>query len=401
MKKRKHNTEPTGGTTYNHIPDIEIIDLELDGNTDLSEPIVVKEVPDTISRDDIITEEAYEISEDAIAAEHQSSKKNWKDWRSYMNMHVLLLAVFIIFVFAIIAKFSNWGIFVDINDIQSDHSAGYLDVLDQFLPLVDSTGMPVETDVVDNIVVFGNAPFADNRDSEDNLANMIAEASGAKVYNCSVSGSYLAFRSYFFDSSSYPMDAYGFYWLATLASNGANAHYYPEAETALGADLPPEAKEVYETLTTLDFNTVDVVVVMYDASDYLMGHEMYDDLNPTNVQTFTGNLEAGIEMLQTTYPHIRIIVMSPTYAYALNEDGEYVSSDMYRYGQDVLSTYVIKESDSSASRSVSFIDHLYGTITESNADKYLTDHLHLNVKGRELVAERFMDALTAYSTIHK
>ena len=137
---------------------------------------------------------------------------------------------------------------------------------------------------------------------------------------------------------------------------------------------------------------------MYDASDYLAGHEMYSDQNSTDIMQFTGNMEAGIELLQSTYPHIRIIVMSPTYAFAVNEQGEYVSSDMYTYGeQDVLSTYVIRQYASAATRSVSFVDNLYGTITEDNASEYLTDNLHLNVAGRRLVAERFEYALNYYN----
>ena len=102
-------------------------------------------------------------------------------------------------------------------------------------------------------------------------------------------------------------------------------------------------------------------------------------------------------MLRAYYPHLRFIVLSPTYAYAINEDGNYVSSDMYTYGWDVLSTYSIKENTSCARQQVTFIDNLYGTITEANAEEYLTDKLHLNAEGRKLVAQRFVDALNYYA----
>ena len=137
---------------------------------------------------------------------------------------------------------------------------------------------------------------------------------------------------------------------------------------------------------------------MYDATDYLMGNAMYNDDNPTDPTQFTGNLEASLEVLQRLYPQIRIIVMSPTYAYAIDVDGNYVSSDIYIYnGRDVLSTYVIKECYSSNLHSVSFMDNLYGSITEDNAKEYLTDNLHLNVKGRKLIAKRFEYFLNYYS----
>lgn len=395
MKKTNTFHEHPSGT----IPDIEIIDLELNTNikqnTENSTKEAAPDIPEEpVPAEDIDDFDDLDALDDEEMWEEDAPQKKKKGWRSFLNMHMLLLVVFLIFVGCIYFKFSNWGERIDISQIVSDNSDKNLDILDEFLPLMDKTGKIIDTGDVDTIVVFGNAPFADNRDSKDNLANMIADATGATVYNCSVTGSYLASEWPFFDANEKPMDAYCFYWLVTLAVNGANAQYYADAASVLGDDIPPDAQEVYDTLTTLDFSTVDVITIMYDATDYLMGHEMYDDANSTNIQQFTGNLEAGIELLQDTYPNIRIIVLSPTYAYAIDEEtGEYVSSDIYRYGQDVLSTYVIMQYNSCISRSVSFVDNLYGTITEDNAQDYLTDNVHLNADGRKLVAKRFMQAL--------
>lgn len=418
-EKKTKIQEPIPESTQNSIPDIEIIDLEQEHNLGLfrrkkkenaptpepapvEEPIAetqttkVQPVEEPVWEE---PEEAIHLGETDLEKPQPEKRASGMNWRSLMNTHVLLLAVFVIFIVCLVIKFKNWGVYVDPSQIDHDKQGTYLDVLDQILPLTDKDGKPVPTGKVDTILAFGNAPFADDRDSKDNLANMIADATGATVYNCSVSGSYLAAQYPYFSAQDSAMDAYTFYWLATLVSTGGNAHYYPEAVKALSLmdAVPPEAEEVYDILTTIDMNEVDVITIMYDASDYLMGHEMYDDANETNIQQFTGNLEAGIEMIQATYPHIRIIVMSPTYAYAVDEKGNYVSSGVYRYGQDVLSTYVIKEYSSCASRSVSFIDHLYGTITEANADEYLIDNLHLNVEGRKLVAERFLKVLNYYN----
>lgn len=456
MRRKKSHPEQTAGTPVNHIPDIDIIDLELDGNDmddrlpeliegdllriealqkqlgeDLLNTGIIQEQKESpvnevnplhtgdlqeqekgtaLSRkqnksnaqntDDLEQQDKAisETNDDGLQEENAAPKKGL---RSFLNMHVLLLLVFVIFVVSIVVRFMNWGQRINQSDIIKNESGEYADVLDQILPLTDADGKPIIQEKMDTIVAFGNSPFSDDRDSRDNLANMIADAAGAKVYNCSVSGSYLASERPAYDSKEAPMDAYCFYWLITLATSGANSHYYEEAKNILGDALPPEAQEVYDTLTTLDFNTVDVVTVMYDATDYLMGHEMYDDANSTNIQQFTGNLEAGIELLQATYPNIRIIVMSPTYAFAVDENGEYVSSDIYTFGQDVLSTYSIKEFQSATSRGVSFIDHLYGTITEANAKDYLTDNLHLNVEGRKLVRDRFLKALNYYNQDNK
>ena len=317
--------------------------------------------------------------------------------KRFINVHTILLLVFLITIAGIVYRFLNWGQRVNLSEIEAEGSESTPDTLDLILPLMDSEGNVVATQRnSDTIVFFGNAPFADDRDSSDNLVNIIAEKTGSTVYNCSISNSYLAADNNTIRITKFPRDAYNFYWLVHLAVKSPVYKQLIQSTEILEEEASPEADEVFDTLWNLDFNNVDVIVIMYDASDYLAGHEMYNDLNSTDIQQFTGNLEAGIELLQDTYPWIRIIVMSPTYAYAVDEDGNYVSSDIYTYGWDVLSTYSIKEHSSCSNHSVTFIDHLYGTINEDNADKYLIDNLHLNVEGRKLVADRFVDALYYY-----
>lgn len=396
---KKNNTYPEH--QQDNIPDIDIIDLDnaedLDSDKISDTDTLHAEGKDTDAED---TTDADSANGDAFSsdAENETSVPVKKHFFSRINMHIVFLAVVVVFFVGIIYKFSNWGVRIDLEEIFRDGEGTYEDTLDEILPLIGGTEEGPVDDGVTTILAFGNAPFADDRDSEDNLANIIAKMADATVYNCSVSGSYLAALNPYYDPSVAPMDAYNFYWLCTLATGGPIEHYYDQAKENLGENTPAEADEVYNTLTTLDYSTVDVITIMYDASDYLAGHAMYSDQNSTDIEQFTGNLEAGIELLQNTYPNIRIIVMSPTYAFAVDENGEYISSDMYTYGgRDVLSTYVIKEYASCASRSVSFVDHLYGTINEDNAKDYLIDNLHLNLDGRKKVAERFEAALNYYN----
>lgn len=317
--------------------------------------------------------------------------------KRFINVHTILILVFLLTIGGIAYRFTHWGQKVDINDITPGDQEYQTETLDLFLPLVDKEGNEIKKKLdKPTIVCFGNAPFADDRDSEDNLANMIAKRTGGTVYNCSVTDSFLAAVNYTIDANKYPWDAFNFYWLVQLGMKSPLYANCDRAMNQLGDDCPKEAREVYDTLWNLDFSEVDVITIMYDASDYLASHEMYNSDNPTDIEQFTGNLEAGIEVIQEKYPEIRIIVMSPTYAFAVDSKGNYVSSDQYRYGWDVLSTYSIKEHESCLDRSVSFVDHLYGTINEDNAKEYLIDNLHLNKAGRELVADRFMEALNYY-----
>lgn len=385
-------------THLHHIPDIDIIDLEDDGKLENEYNNSTDSPKNTATEDlDDFDVEDFPMEED-LEEEEDFYEPPRRGIRSFLNMHVIFAIVGVCLIAGIFFSIKNWGVKVDLDEIFKDGQGEYSDTLDSILPLLNDSGENPADDGVTNIVCFGNAPFADDRGMEDNLANIIARETGATVYNCSVGDSYLAALSPYFNSDTEPLDAYNFYWLVTLAVGGPVEHFFENSARTLGDATPPEADEVYEILTTLDFNKVDVVAIMYDASDYLEGHYMYNDANHTDISYFTGNMEAGIELLKSIYPHIRIIVLSPTYAFAVDENGEYVSSDIMTYGgMDVLSTYVIKQSDSAAIQSVSFVDNLYGTINEDNAEKYLIDNLHLNVEGRKLVAKRFIEALNYYN----
>ncbi|MDR0963656.1 MAG: SGNH/GDSL hydrolase family protein [Clostridium sp.] len=273
--------------------------------------------------------------------------------------------------------------------VDSDH-----DVM--CLPIIPEGAVVPQDDGATTIVAFGNAPFADDKDSPDSLSSIIASKTDVTIYNCAVKDSYLSTANFTFNAQDYAMDAWSFYWMACLITFGTNDWMYQEAFAYLGENTPADARESYETLRSIDFMDVDVITILYDGSDYLEGRSVYTDGNTTDIQTFTGNLAAGIEIIRSVYPHIRIIVLSTPYAYAIDEDGSYVSSDIKRYGKDSLSTYMIKVSDLCYNENITHVDLLYEAFHEENATEYLKDNLHLNVDGRNAIADRFIFALNYF-----
>mgnify|MGYP002762029046 FL=1 len=398
--KRNDSNHNIHTSPVNGMPDIEIVDLENETMQDTDSGKSThksnkKQTSDVSPKADEYDDFSEEYEEEDYPEEDEAPAP--AGIRRFLNVHVFFALAMIIVIGLVAYRFTHWGQRVSQSDIFKDGQGSYDDSWDSILPLTDENGQMVITDA-SNIVLFGNAPFADDRDSSDSLANLIAKETGANVYNCSISGSYLAAQELNFDPTVAAMDAYCLYWLVSLATGAPIDNYYVQAAERLGDKTPADAEEVINTLKALDFNTIDTVAIMYDATDYLLGNPMYNDDNPTDPTQFTGNLEASLDVLQSLYPQIRIIVMSPTYAYAVDENGDYVSSDMYIYNnRDVLSTYVIKECYSANLHSVSFMDNLYGSITEDNAKEYLTDNLHLNVKGRKLIAKRFEYFLNYYA----
>lgn len=314
-----------------------------------------------------------------------------------MNWNLAFLVVFLLIIIFVIVRLIIWDKGVE-SDYDPNANVTEFDVesMDYILPLNPSLLEGREDDGVNTIVCLGNAPFADDRDSDKNLANLIAQKTDSTVYNCSVADSYMTalLPAY---SAEHPYDAFSFYWLTTVFTVD-NGSLIDSALETIG-DVPADLQESMDLLRSIDFETVDVIAIMYDGNDYLGGRQTVDSENTSNIRTFTGALAAGIQLIQQTYPHIRIIVMSPTYAYALDENGGYASSDLTDYGMGPLSTYAILESNICYDNSVTFVDNIYASINEDNADTYLTDYIHINEAGRELLADRFGYALNMYQGV--
>lgn len=376
MKENGNNKQDTSP--------INILDLDkLDNNTN-------------IDYDEMSKSEEYLVSEEE-ASDNSSIKRKTKKLPK-ISIHLLFLVVLILCMLFIVHRIKNWGTIVNWDDLITEDDGNEEDtveVLDNILPNLYEGDEPALTDGVTQIVLFGNGAFAEDYGTDDNVGNIIAELADATVYNCSVSGSYLAASKESFYVDQDPMDAFNFYWLATFAALDNDIPCRTALEEA-SDPLPEEARDVYKLLLTLDFTTIDVIGIMYDASDYLDGRPVYNAANETDIQTFSGNLAAGVELLQAAYPHIRIIIMSPTYAYAINKAGEYVDSDQYVYNEYDLSTYALMLERSTSPYGVSFVDNIYGTVNVYNAKDYLIDNVRLNKDGKQKLAERFVYALTYY-----
>ena len=329
-------------------------------------------------------------------SENQQNKPKWLKY--VFSVPFLLIIVILCILIYLIVRLSNWGFRIDNDYI--DQRGVYTDgrdTYDDIFPLTDDEGNYLANKSPHTILFFGNYPFSDDRDSENNVVNMIARQTGATTYNCSVSGSYLAAKSETLKYTESGLDVYNFYWLCLYLTMDQPLDYFDWLESLDGATIFPETEYLKSTLDTIDMSTVDTIAIMYDASDYLAGSMMNDPDNPENVMSFTGNLRAGLELLQAKYPTIRIIVLSPTYAFGIDDNGEYVSSDVKIYeGGATLSAYMMKECETAIDRGVSFVDNVYGTFNEDEAPEFLEDHLHVNQKGRELLVKRFISALTKY-----
>ena len=403
----------------NKIPDIDLIDLDstdlaaLDsvdtgtGNADTGSENADLQSTDNMNIDnndanDTDTEDADNQDTDTKDADAGDKPRKIK---FRLNTHIVLIAIIVLTVAVIVIKFSNWGQFIDPSTNSGDSDDYQAENYDSILPLTDESGDLIAPDLSDglSIAVFGNTPFADDRDSKEGLAGLLADMADATVYNFSIGGSYLASTQAHPYTDVNPWDALTFYWMAYLTTDIEVDDYVGQALDVMGDSAPPELAEVHSLYSTVDFDTVDIIVVMYDATDYLMGHSIYNPDNPTDIQTFLGNLTAGLELLQKNHPNTRIIVMSPPYAYSADKDenGNYISSDIVKYNSNALSEFAVQEAYICSLMQISFVDNIYNTFNENNARDYLTDNLHLNAAGRRRIAERLVDAINYYNSFYE
>ena len=315
------------------------------------------------------------------------------------NLHYIFLGMIGLILLIVIVKLIIWNIGEKDTTPDADDEAFNTESMDNIVPLDSSDPNASNVDDDLNILFLGNGQLAEDKDSETNLANIIQRKTGATIYNCAIDGSYMAMKNETY-KGSFPYDGLSFYNLCTVFSVGNHKltdwvrRDYKQNE---GTDLPEDAAYALETLESIDYDELDVLCVYYDYHDYLEQHLPYNDDNSSDVNTYAGALEAGLLLVKEAHPNVRIIVLSPTFIYVEDENGEYRSS----YDEDVLPwqlyVYVIHEQDTCYLNNVTFVDNFYGSIYGEIADRYLEGADHVNEEGLELLADRFIYALNRFN----
>ncbi len=321
-----------------------------------------------------------------------------KKFNKRVIVHIILIALVLAFFAYIGVRLYRWNKGkVDDTDVSVVNHEFDVEVMDYILPMDPKLLEGREDDGVTKIVFLGNNPLDRARWDDSSICRLVQKeltdsGENAEIYNCSVGESLVASINETY-ANNVPIDAFSFYWVSAAIATSDYSNM-DDAYSNLGYENTGMV-ETIDNLKRIDFETVDVIAIMYDGNDFRCDRPL-DDGEEINIQYYTGAMEAGLQILQSAYPHIRIMVMSPTYEYGLDENGEYIDADLNKNYFGSLSTYVQKESDTCYENSVSYIDNYYGTVNELNAKEYLDDNQQLNEEGRKLVAKRFVECLNKY-----
>ncbi|MGN0381107.1 MAG: hypothetical protein ACI4EP_04425 [Suilimivivens sp.] len=305
-----------------------------------------------------------------------------------INLHVILIVAIVLIAVISVYRLVKWNqgtVLEDNTDV--DTSQFDVEALDMIIPMDTSLLEGREDDGQTTILCFGNNPFSDDR-GDTGLAAQIAQKTDAVVYDCAFPDSSMACK-YPVYNPEYTRDHFNFYYVVECFRNNDFT-----AISSIANDEPdPRYAETVEVMKTVDMDKVDIIVIMYDSTDYNMGTPSDNPDNPYDVTAFTGGLRVTVENIKNTWPYIRIFVMSPTYAQAIDEDGNLSNGTTTDLGNGTLNHYLVKEVDAAIDSGVSIIDNYYGTINEDNYKKYMKDHMRYNDAGRELLADRLADII--------
>lgn len=243
--------------------------------------------------------------------------------------------------------------------------------------------IPQETKDVYSIVVLGDSVFGLCRD-ETSISSKLEEQLGVSVLNGALGGSYMALLPEEEAKTNYNMELLNLISLskAILAEN-----FSTQKTLRNRKELTDYFPDTIESLSRVDFGQVDTLILAYGINDYHAGIPLENPENLYDEYTFAGAARSVVRGLQKKYPDIRIIIVTPTYAWYLSNGltcEEYVTGDFF------LEDYVnklLEIADEFGVESVDFYHDRYPHEQWEDWQLYTIDGLHPNEDGREKLAE--------------
>ena len=380
-------------------PEIEDLDLEMDSIPDAQadDDDTDNDASDNEDRspsdtdNDNESDDIEDVDMDSVPPSEEKAAGSGRQPHIQLGLHLILLAVILFIGGFSVYRLVKWnqGTKLEKIDPNEDTSEFDIETNDMIIPMDSSRLEGHEDDGVTTILCLGNNPFADDR-SGDGLASLIATKTNSAVYDCSFPDSSAACR-YAIYNPEYTKDHFNLYYVVESLRSGDLT-----AINSIAGDEPdPRYQEAVDVMKTVDMSKVDILIIMYDSTDYNNGTPSDNPDNSYDVTAFTGGLRTSLKNIQETWPHIRIFVMSPTYAQYMDEDGNLHNGTTTDLGNGTLNHYLLKEIDASMDCGVSFIDNYFGTINEDNYKEYMRDYMHVNQAGREKLADRIAAIINA------
>lgn len=246
--------------------------------------------------------------------------------------------------------------------------------------------VPCRQDV--QIVVFGDSIPGECRD-ETSVTAKLQELLGVPIYNGALGGT--CFASIDVDKRlGFTKDCLN---MAAFAMAIQTNDFGAQRSARIRENITEYFPETIEGLAEIDFEAVEIVFIEYGLNDYHGGIPLYNEEDPYDEYTFAGAIRSSVRALRETYPHLRIILVTPTYTWYTHQD---LTCEEYNPGGGTLNLYVETELQVASEMGVELIDvyhDFYPHETWEDWQRYTWDGIHPNEAGRALLAQTLADYL--------
>lgn len=234
------------------------------------------------------------------------------------------------------------------------------------------------------VVAFGDSVFGVERD-ETGVPEQLAELLGKSVYNAALGGTCMA-RLDAERRMDYPKGSLS---LAGLTKS-VWADDFNVQETNIARIRESNTEYFAPTIRNLalvDFSRVEIVLMQQGINDYHAGVSIENPEDPYDEYTFLGALRSSVRALRKANPEMRIVLVTPLYTW-YNSLGQ--TCEEADQGGGILEEYVEAEIRAAQELDIEVID-MYHDFTPhekwEDQELYMRDGIHLNVKGRNRMAQ--------------
>lgn len=292
---------------------------------------------------------------------------------------LVILAIIII----CIVKLLRWN--ASSVDVDTDIEEGYYDMecLDFYVYPDEEARASHPDNGKEDILILGNS-YANNRGAKVSIVTELEDRLDAHIVDLSADATFLTVN---LPQNTPTYDCLSLYHQITDIHN--HDLTYIEGEFSEAAfSTQKRYKEYLKDFKKTDFNDFDIVLIMYDLSDYY-------SLKPTlaideeDLRGYHGSLYSSIKFLQDNYPHLQIMLVSPYPEYIRTDEGLSLSNAT-DYGWGTSSVYIEHALAVATQLCVSYIDNYFYIINDDNIEEYV-DGFTLTDKGSVALAKHIAD----------
>jgi len=247
--------------------------------------------------------------------------------------------------------------------------------------------------VGEQIVNFGDSIFG-NFDGADSISSFITSIADCTSINVGFGGCRMAQHTTFWD-------AFSMYRLVDAIIT--RDFSIQDAAIIAGAGvIPSYFASRLERLKAIDFSTIGYITVAYGTNDYTAGLLLENLSNLEDTTKFNGALRYSLRRLYEAFPHLKILVCTPTYRFWSNPDTTFKEDSdtkFYNSASNTLPNFVENAISVSRETKTPVLDNYFELgVNKYNRLQFFTtaDGTHPIATGREKMARKICSALITH-----